>query len=276
MTTVKTVQAPTPRGASVSVAAQELQPEAAGNLPSWEMLEPASAAPRATHDVSSLTALPMTLSLMRAAMSDKASSKSRRGKGKTKAVNLSIGNDARIPWLRRPSVRHEIEVSEQIFEAALATSTTVTPTYAAIIFTVSALSNFTSLAACFDQYMIKEIEVIINPTVTEVTTASSYGEYASAVDIDDGNAPTALADVCVYETSVESKANISHFHRWQPQFATAVYSGAFTSFAAMRGWIDCASPAVQHYGIKVGLGAAANAQGYTYSYRMRVGFRSVH
>jgi len=57
--------------------------------------------------------------------------------------------------------------------------------------------------------------------------------------------------------------------------AVAAYSGAFTSYSNLvGGWIDSASPAVQHYGIKLATPIATGSIAYTMTARAVVSFRS--
>lgn len=274
VTTVKTGRGEALRGAHLSVAALGLHNVAASELQPWEVLRADSdfKAPEASASLkAALTAMPAGSGAM--AVRRKGG---RRSRGKT--VNISVGNDSRIPWLVRPKNLHTVVMSQSVSEQSLSTSSNAAPTYSSITFVVSGLNNFTSMSAVFDEYRILEIECLISPNITEVInqTSGGPGTYVTAVDVDDAGVPTSLDQIASYESSVETKATVSHYHRWEPQYAVAAYSGAFTSYSLQKGWIDCSYPNVQHYGIKFGVGVAGLTQDFTYHYRYRIAFRGVH
>jgi hypothetical protein len=157
------------------------------------------------------------------------------------------------------------------------TTSAVAPTFAGLSFNINSLDNFSSLANVFDQYRIDEIEVQLVSGVTEETISTqSTGTLYSAVDVDDAAVPTTLAQLGVYSSCVMSDSTVSHYHRWVPQFAVAAYSGAFTSYGAMKGFIDCSSPNVQHYGLKVGNSVSSATFSLQALIQYTVTFQSLH
>jgi len=147
------------------------------------------------------------------------------------------------------------------------------------VFTVANIPDWSSYSSLFDQYMIRLIEVLIEPTVTENTSTAVYaGSLSTVVDLDDSNPPTSVADLGAYTNLQIGTGTKSHYHRWVPTIATAVYSGAFTSFgAAEHTWVDVASPNVQHYGLKgAATATVGGAFGYTYTYKLHISFRARH
>jgi len=211
------------------------------------------------------------------------SSKSKKGKGgksKTTEENKPVGNEGNVPWMKQMVSRNvEIHTVETTTNAAFLTTSAVgANTYSGFYFTISMVNDFSSFSALFDQYKINLIEVLIEPQVSEVTTvATDVGEYYSVVDIDDATAPTVLADMGSYPSVVQTRGTQSHYHRWVPTVAVAVYSGAFTSFAATTSmWLDCGSSSIQHYGLKGGSGPASVAQTYTYQARLHCSWRARH
>lgn len=226
-----------------------------------------------------LTAVPQGLVRAKNPLARKRASKNRTGKtrnGPRNSSNTTVGNDTRVPWLSRPKSLHTIHLSQALEESTFITSSSTVPVFSSILFNISTISNFLSLAAVFDEYRILEIEVLITPNVTEIINGLNAGSYITAVDIDDSSIPTSQAQLASYETSIDSKATVSHYHRWVPQFAVAAYAGAFTSYSMMTGWLDCNSPNIQHYGIKFGVTVSSVTQEFTYQYRYRCAFRGVH
>jgi len=157
----------------------------------------------------------------------------------------------------------------------LTTSTTPTA-YAATAFTLSALASSSNLTTVFDQYWIKEIEVLLVPQITEALLTGGVGLIASAIDFDDANVPATMEAVSNHEHALESAGSCQHYHRFAPQFAVATYSGAFTSFSQSTGWVDCASPAVQHYGLKAFSTPTFASQTIALIARYTVRFRGIH
>ncbi len=191
-------------------------------------------------------------------------------------INRVYGNDQSPPWMTMKDYT-SIQLVQKLAPQTAFSSSTTLPTYYGLSFLASSLDNFASLANVFDQYRIDEIEVQIVPSVTEVTISTSdVGQYYSAVDVDDATAPTSLAQVGGYTSCVVSGGNTTHFHRWRPQYAVAAYSGVFTSFGAMKGWIDCSSPNVQHYGLKIACTPTSATQTYTLLISYKISFQSLH
>ena len=192
---------------------------------------------------------------------------------------MTGSNDTRIPWLKQLNTRAiEIKTIETLPVSTSFTSSGAVPTFGAVNFTISQITDVSSFTALFDQYRIDLIEVLMEPQVTEVTTAAAdVGEYISVVDIDDSNVPTSYGDLCSYSTAQQSRGSMSHYHRFVPGVAVAVYSGAFTSFASTTSmWLDCGSPTIQHYGIKLGALTAPVTQSYFMNVRLHVSWRARH
>jgi hypothetical protein len=166
---------------------------------------------------------------------------------------------------------------ESISPATLMTSSGSVPVFGSAFFQLSNVSNVSTYTGLFDQYMIRTIEVLIEPAVTEVTSSASItGEWTSVVDIDDATLPTSYNDLQNYTTAVQTGGTLSHYHRWTPTVALAAYAGTFTSYAsADNQWLDCASPSIQHYGIKAGCLTSAS-QPFTMTCRFHLSFRTRH
>lgn len=207
-------------------------------------------------------------------LSGKRGQKGKR-KGKNE-MNATLGNN-RIPWLKTLTDKTIIKMVGQLNPQTLVASSATVPVGAGLAFTVSALDNFSSLSNVYDQYYIYLIECLIEPQVSEVTTGTTtVGNYVTAVDIDDATAPTTYLQLAGYSSAQSSRGTMSHFHRWAPEFAVSAYSGTFTSFASTKGWVDCASPNVQHYGLKAMTDTSAVPQYYVVYIKYHVMFRVIH
>lgn len=205
-----------------------------------------------------------------------------RGKSKTKKhkdMNVTIGNDSKVPWLKSMSNNSVIHITSMLAPQSMLVTSTTVPTFSALAFLVNSMDNFASLASVYDQYYITLIEILIYPQFTETTPGGSNatGNWCSAVDLDDATAPTTYAQLAAYTSAQSGTGTASHYHRFAPQFAVAAYSGTFTSYSSSVGWIDCASPTVQHYGIKMANdGTGGAAQTFYATIKYHVMFRAVH
>jgi hypothetical protein len=227
-----------------------------------------------SEQLASLLAVPS--GMMRELVRD--DNKSRKGrKGKRRDANIAFGNDDIVPFTRTLQDRSSVTIVGTVTAAQLVASSTVASTFAGYYFQGNYIENFSAMSGVFDEYHIVEIECIIFPTVTEVTSVATWaGNYVTCVDIDDAGTPTGLDQVNSYPSSLNTSGTVSHYHRWSPQYAVATYSGAFTAYSAARGWVDCSSPTVQWYGIKFGAPISTVAQSYFIMSRMKVAFRGLH
>ncbi len=136
---------------------------------------------------------------------------------------------------------------------------------AGIYFTAGQAAQFSDYATVFDQYRIVTAAVKFAPTSPNSTSNLSYivPRIWTAIDYDDAIQPGSRAVVQAYGSCLESPPNTGVIRVLQPRIASAVYGGVtFNAYGndTMK-WIDVASPAAQHYGIKYCIEAAAAAQG---------------
>jgi hypothetical protein len=155
------------------------------------------------------------------------------------------------------SLEQGITVTLSLVQASMTTSVTV-PVYGNLYFALSQCATAASYTALFDQYRIEQLEVWIEP-LSDTTAVATTG-LASAIDLDDANAPSSYGDVADRQGAILATTLVGQYHKWKPHIAVATYSGAFTSFAnEPSGWIDVASPSVQHYGLKMATQGADGA-----------------
>lgn len=129
-------------------------------------------------------------------------------------------------------------------------------------------SGSSELAALYDQYRLRKVELEFVPFWNEAFTAGSgggngllTGVVSSAFDYDDNSAPAAsntgvlaLQQYTSYRVDPLVQSMTNGRLKWtvNPRVAVAVYGGGvFSSYAVFDPpWIDCASAVVEHYGIK--------------------------
>jgi len=268
LTAVKTCQEQKQSSSSSSAPSQKPDTPV-----SWEDIETVQMLPPTAAQLFALSALPA--SMVRGTVT-KTQGKRRGKHGRdVREANITLG-DGRVPWLKTLTDKTVIKIVGSLSPVNFLSSSATLPVGAGLAFLVSSLDNFSSLSAVYDQYMIHLIEVLIQPQVSETLPTNSVGDYCTAVDIDDATAPTTYVQLAAYSSAQSSRGTLSHFHRWVPEFAVSAYSGAFTSFASTKGWVDCASPNVQHYGLKGVSDASSVVQTYIAYIKYHVLFRAIH
>lgn len=282
VTTVKTRQgANAAASSSSSVAAPELQPVAAAELQDWDISSDDGTQPNLPAKFVRTTPATLFTHVSASEAGVGHNGGGRRTKGKKRAeLSRSVGNEGGIPWVKVPSTRSvEINTIETLPAFAIAASSITVPSYAGVTFTIAGVPDFASYSAIFDQYRIDMVELLAEPQVTEVTSVGGdVGEYVTVIDVDDANTPVSYADLCSYTSAIQTRGTQSHYHRWKPTVAVAVYSGAFTSFASTTSmWLDCGSPNIQHYGFKFASQASPGvAQNYIANVRLHCSWRARH
>jgi hypothetical protein len=196
------------------------------------------------------------------------------GRKKSKAVGSSYNPQAGRPFPRLTTPEQSIVTTLETSASFTTTSLTVA-TFAAAAITLTQFPGYNEFIGLFDQYKFLDVEAWVEPTILGSSTLAD-APYYTAVDLDDATAPSATQSVSTKGGAIVTGTMCGHYHRWQPHMATAVYSGAFTSFANQPAdWIDSASPAVQHYGLKFASGLPdALARPFLLTLRARVAFRA--
>jgi hypothetical protein len=206
--------------------------------------------------------------------------KSKGGAGKGKSRVGSNVNRYYNEAASRPVPRNGISLEQQItVEFCGVTNVFVTTNAAGLlagasaVFAVSTFGGSTAALGLFDQYRFDQVECWIDPLAPPGTTL--FGNVVTCVDLDDGAAVSTMAQVQDHPGALLATGGAGHYHKWKPHMAVAVYSGAFTSFAnEVAGWIDSASPNVQHYGIKIATQNFTTAVAYSLTTRAVISFRA--
>jgi len=157
------------------------------------------------------------------------------------------------------------------------TSNGALPQGAGIGFSLSGnVNQATTFTALFDQYRIRQVEVWLKPSTSLVANTNVATLY-TVLDYDDAVSPTSESQVQQYTNVTVTSINEGVYRRFTPHIATAVYSGAFTSFAnSTESWIDSGSPSVLHYGFKALISTISGSNiSYDLTYRIWLQFRNV-
>jgi hypothetical protein len=162
-------------------------------------------------------------------------------------------------------------VSTLDIPAWLTTSSTV-QTFAARGFTSADISDFTYLAAVFDQYKINRIQAWITPRwLAAGSNTFNAGQLVSAIDYDDATAWSAITSGTNYANSILTGGGQGHYRDFIPHVAVAMWAGSFTGYGNTSGaaqWIDSASTGVVYYGLKAG--ATVTDSAYVYDLTIRI------
>jgi hypothetical protein len=198
--------------------------------------------------------------------------------GKDFNISKSFRIDGAYPAMNRKlSPYNQIRVQSTTNFTGYHTTSASVPSYNSLVISLTSdVPNYAAYTAVFDQYRIERVEAWIIPNGNSTAPASSNGgAWTTAVDYDDGNTPTAFTQVSDKQTALTTGVLAGHYHSWVPQYATAAYSGTFVSFSAERGWVDSASPSVQHYGLKLAASPTINTGTITYDaiVRCTIAFR---
>jgi hypothetical protein len=121
-------------------------------------------------------------------------------------------------------------------------------------FVLSAVPGYTEFTSLFDQYRIVMVRVVWRPRWNFSAISSSASDinplFISVIDYDDSSTLT-ITQMLNYPSYKETRFDQDHARCIAPHLALGAYSGTFTGFSNLPPlWIDCASPGVQHYGIK--------------------------
>lgn len=179
-------------------------------------------------------------------------SQSRKRK-KLKSTGQLFSSVGRPPPMKVGANNGIFRVTQCYESTGFLVSSTIAPTFAALNFQVANLDQISSLTNLFDQYRIEMVEVWTQPQSTTTTTSilPSTGLLHTVIDYDDDTALTTVGQALDYTNVLIGSGVDGHYRRFVPHCAVAAYSGTFVSFTNVESpWIDAASPAVRHYGLK--------------------------
>lgn len=154
-------------------------------------------------------------------------------------------------------------------------TTAIGATFNSYIFALNLMLNNNEYTGLFDEYRVNLVELWLVP-ITSAQGTTIFSTVYSAIDKDDGNIPVNVQTVAAKQDSIICNGGAGIYHRFIPSVADALYAGAFTSFGNVPSntkWIDCASPGVQHYGVKMAFAGTAGAITYRVSTKMHCTFK---
>jgi hypothetical protein len=170
------------------------------------------------------------------------------------------------------------KLTQTVSATSVLTSSVTVSAFASFNFQLSNLDQVATLQAAFDQYRLDRIEFWLIPRFTDNATGTGVepGLLCSVIDYDDSNVLTTFQASNDYDNCITSSGLSGHYRIFQPHVAVAAYSGTFTSFAnEPAGWIDAASPSVQHYGIKLAISTTDSVYKWDSITRYHVSLRNV-
>jgi hypothetical protein len=221
--------------------------------------------------------------------------KSRKSSGGKKDQDGGVGSGGLVPFnvltnltdgLKFPRLQESVfkVVQTRNISQAL-TSAQLTQGKAQVISTLTTqcTDNLSALTGLFDQYRFDCIEVWITPNQNALAQQifATNPNLHSVIDYDDGTALAGIGAADAYSSHIRSEPYEKQRRCFKPRIAYAAYSGAFTSHANQSaGWIDCGSPDVEHYGIKLICEPDGNASGphatWDVEVKAHLSFRSTH
>lgn len=205
--------------------------------------------------------------------------KSKKSRSPSSAKWSMCEHVGQVKMLRTPE-NQTFTICQTVPEQTI-TQAAVAVNRGAIYTTLSLLSQVSEFTSLFDQYWIQQVQFVFRPQYLAVTLSAGIVVpclYA-VVDFDDANPPSSVAELTEY-----GSCNTSMFEvvtvTYQPHLAVAAYSGSFGSYKnEPSNWIDCNSPAVQHFGVKwaidPGISGQTVLQQWTVIGRVKVAFRNV-
>lgn len=152
-----------------------------------------------------------------------------------------------------------------------------------LVFSLNQLPNYTEFVALYDQYCIKAVKVLLLPqeNVSAVGNAARTTPILlTAYDYNDASAIANEAQILEYETVKMHKFTSIVTRYLSPKPAMAVYKTPLTTgYAAptRATWIECASPDIQHYGLKIFIPPcdASDQQGWRLYVTYYLSFRDI-
>jgi hypothetical protein len=168
------------------------------------------------------------------------------------------------------------QFDQMAFSQAVFANSVSVPTFQSYLFTLSQVHQVGTLTSAFDQYRVTEIEYWLVPEISS-SASTSTGSLFTVLDFDDSVALTSVGAALDYSTCKMGPSHFTHYRRFKPHVAVAAYAaGAFTSYKNETSpWLDCNSPAVEHYGVKIAATITNTVQNFDQYVRVHLEFRRV-
>jgi hypothetical protein len=167
-------------------------------------------------------------------------------------------------------------VSKNYIVLSWHTTNAAISTFNSVSMSLNQIDDYAQLTTVFDQYRLDAVEVFITNQGTNLNITNT-GRLITCLDFDDDTVLTTLGQAEDYSTAVTSSCQSSQYRHFVPRMAMAAYGGGvFTSFTNVEPqWIDAASPAVLHYGLKLAASVTSTAMVFDLQVRFKVSFRMI-
>lgn len=136
------------------------------------------------------------------------------------------------------------------------TATTTAPVYNAWQFKLTDVPNYTDFTNLYDMYQIRGVEIELIPQANSVEVGNASGPCVhSALDYNDPQLPTSVAELCQFENYKMTRGLRSHKRYVRPKMmdlglANVTPATVITTGYSKNQWINTNTPDVRHYGIK--------------------------
>ncbi len=176
----------------------------------------------------------------------------------------SVNDPLTHPRIERPLMKANVRLRRMITPYNI-TATTVSPVLTGYTFKLSDVVGYAEFTAAYDQYRITKVAMMFKSNYNAVggyPTANKLFPYLlTAVDLDDGAAPSFIDDMFQISTTEIHMCYEKFNVEFQPRIALAAYQSTFTGYAMAPQdmWLDCASASIEHYGMKSAISAAATS-----------------
>lgn len=153
-------------------------------------------------------------------------------------------------------IRQPVQFFKQTqYYPAWLTTNTSTEVIQNIQFSLGALTQGTTFADLYDQYMIKGISAVLIPRGNVDGVSQPFSTPTWSILDYDGNFPTTIAGMNEYQNVRMKRGTSLHKRYLKPAVAPAVYNTLTTTAYAVKKnvWLDCAFPNVPHYGLAFGV-----------------------
>lgn len=141
-------------------------------------------------------------------------------------------------------------------------------------FTAGDIGQFGNFATVFDQYRIMSIEVWLTPIYQDIAGGNSASEMYTVIDYDDANTPSSASPLLQYTNVTSTTSYEGVYRKWRPHIPAATNSLSQLQNKVST-WIDVASTAVPHYGLKIAVKSSTVTTTYNMTYRIWVQFKNV-
>lgn len=150
------------------------------------------------------------------------------------------------------------------------TSSASVNVYGGMAFTLNMYPNYAAWTTLFDKYRIRSIDLHFVASGVQENTANLQiaPTFATALDFDNDATPTSINEVLRLSKSTNCVSTSSFKRSFIPRVGREIYNGiASTNYEEAEPWVwlDCASAATPHYGLKYAMSTASSV---SYIYRV--------